>query len=335
MTEARGEWATLPELLPEIRKAIDRGKTIGCLAHKDADADSLGSALAFASALRASGKTVHVMVPSPMPLLLDYLPGFDSVTVSAIDVDTLFTFDCPTPARFGDKRELINSVKTVISVDHHITNDGFGTINLIDTSASATGQVVYALLTALGYKISADAANNLYAALFTDTGGFRHENTDESALRLGAELVARGADAGWIALKSYKSRSIAQVHLEGMATAKTQSAHNGRLLHAEVTAEMLKQSGADSQEAEGVIDHLTDIDSMKIAIVFREFGPALTKISVRTRDEFDATELCKRFGGGGHRRAAGAEIELPLDEARQKVLAAAAEILRAAEVESA
>jgi phosphoesterase RecJ-like protein len=325
----------MPALLPEIRKAIDEGKRIGCLAHKDADADSLGSALAFASALRADGKTVHVMVPSPMPLLIDYLPGFDSVSVSETDVDTLFTFDCPTPERFGDKQGLIQTVRTVINVDHHVTNDAFGTINLVDTSASATGQVVYALLTELNYDISAGAATNLYAALFTDTGGFRHENTNEAALRLGADLVARGADAGWVALKSYKSRSIAQVHLEGMAITKLQSSHNGRLVHTEVTGAMLRQSGADSQEAEGVIDHLTEIASMKIAIVFRELNPSLTKISVRTRDEFDATELCTQFGGGGHRRAAGAEIELPLDEARPKVLAAAGEILRAAELESA
>jgi phosphoesterase RecJ-like protein len=242
-------------------------------------------------------------------------------------VDTLFTFDCPTPTRLGDKEELLKTAKTVVNVDHHVTNDSFGSINLVDASASATGQVVYALLQALGYEISKDAATNLYAALFTDTGGFRHENTSEAALRLGADLVALGADAGWVALKSYRSRSVAQVKLEGMAAARLQALHDGRLVHTEVTAEMLQQSGATSQEADGVIDHLAEVGSMKVAIVFRELKPELTKISVRTRDEFDATELCSRFGGGGHRRAAGAEIKLPLGEARGAVLAEASTIL--------
>ena len=335
MTASSGQWLPLPELLAGIRTAIDDAEVIGCLTHKEADADSLGSALAFASGLRADGKTVRVMVPSPMPMLLEYLPGFESVEASLSDVDTLFTFDCPTPTRFGDKEELLRTAKAVVNVDHHVTNDGFGTINLVDTSASATGQVVFALLAALGYEVSADAATNLYAALFTDTGGFRHENTNEAALRLGAELVSRGVDAGWVALKSYKSRSVAQVQLEGMAAARLQASHEGRLIHTEVTAEMLKQSGANSQEADGIIDHLAEVGSMKLAVVFREYTPQLTKISVRTRDEFDATELCLQFGGGGHRRAAGAEIKLPLNEARRAVLAAASEILAGGKLETA
>ena len=98
---------------------------------------------------------------------------------------------------------------------------------------------------------------------------------------------------------------------------------------------MLNKSGANSQEAEGIIDHLTEIASMKIAVVFREITPVSTKISVRTRDEFDATELCLRFGGGGHKRAAGAEIAQPLNEARAGVLAAAAEIIDGTEAKTA
>jgi bifunctional oligoribonuclease and PAP phosphatase NrnA len=335
MTATGGEWPALPALLPGIRELIDGADVIGCLAHMDADADSLGSALAFAICLRATGKTVHVMVPSPRPLLLEYLPEFESAKVGDRDVDVLFTFDCPTPGRFGDLQHLLGKVKDVVNVDHHITNHGFGTINLVDTSASATGQVVHRLLTELGYEISAAAATNLYAALFTDTGGFRQENTSEAALRLGAELVARGTDAGWVALKSYKSRSVAQVKLEGLAVGKLQTAHDGRLIHTEVSTTMLRQSGADSQEAEGVIDHLTDIGSMKMAIVFREIAPERTKISVRTRDEFDATELCLRFGGGGHRRAAGAEIAMRLDDARQSVLAVASEIIDGSQARTA
>jgi len=291
-----------------IRRLIDEAGEIGCLAHKDADADSLGSALAFAEALREMGKRVHVVVPSPLPQGLRYLPGFETIVAKPPPLDLLFTFDCASVHRFGDRAGLVESVGHVVNVDHHASNDGFGEINLVDPTASATGQVVHGLLQAMGCPISAETATNLYAALLTDTGGFRHENTTEAALRLGADLVARGADPGWVALKSYKSRSVAQLRLEGMA--------------------MLDDSGATMQEAEGVIDQLQTVDGMKLAVLFKQAGPRLTKISVRSRDEVDSTALCVPFGGGGHRRAAGAELRQPLESARERVLEVARALLR-------
>ena len=162
--------------------------------------------------------------------------------------------------------------------------------------------------------ISAETATNLYAALLTDTGSFRHENTTEAALRLGADLVALGANAGWVALKSYKSRSIPQLRLEGMATATARSESGGRLVWSEITRAMLEESGATLAEAEGVIDQLQTVDGLKIAVIFKEAGPELIKVSVRSRDEVDSTQVCSPFGGGGHRRAAGAELHEPLED---------------------
>ena len=311
-----------------IRRLIDTSGEIACLAHKDADADSLGSALAFAEALREMGKSVRTVVPSPWPLTLDHLPGFASIVADAPRLDLLFTFDCATVNRFGDKASLIGSVPHVVNVDHHASNDAFGEINLVDRTASATGQLVYHLLRAMDCPISAATATNLYAALFTDTGGFRHENTTEAALRLGADLVALGADAGWVALKSYKSRSVPQLRLEGLAVARMHAECDGRLMWSEVTQEMLTETGADLREAEGIIDQLQSVATMKIAILFKESEPALTKISVRSRDEFDATAICIPFGGGGHRRAAGAELRVPIETAREMVLDVARAELR-------
>jgi phosphoesterase RecJ-like protein len=312
----------------DIRRLIDDAREIGCLAHKDADADSLGSALAFAEALREMGKSAHVVVPSPLPNALRYLPGFDTLVDQPPALDLLFTFDCATVHRFGDRAGLVESVAHVVNVDHHASNDGFGEINLVDTRASATGQIVFGLLRAMGCPISAETATNLYAALLTDTGGFRHENTTEAALRLGADLVALGANPGWVALKSYKSRTLAQLRLEGLATASARTESDGRLVWSEVTQAMLHDTGATMQEAEGVIDELQAVDGLKVAILFKQAAPDLTKISVRSRDEVDSTAVCVPFGGGGHRRAAGAELREPLDSARQRVLDVARALLR-------
>ena len=328
MTVAQPRFAAVEAAAREIRRLIDAAREIGCLAHQDADADSLGSALAFAEALREMGKRVHPVVPSPLPLALRHLPGFATIVEEPPALDLLFTFDCATPHRFGDRAGLVESVPHVVNVDHHASNEGFGEINLVDPAASATGQIVYRLLRAMDCPISAETATNLYAALLTDTGSFRHENTTEAALRLGADLVGLGADAGWVALKSYKSRSITQLRLEGMATATARSESAGRLVWSEITRAMLEEAGATLPEAEGVIDQLQTVDGMKIAILFKEAGPELVKISVRSRDEIDSTQVCAPFGGGGHRRAAGAELRQPLPTARRRVLEVARALLR-------
>lgn len=321
------QWPGVDDVADEIRALLDRSQHVVCLAHKDADADSLGSALAFALSLRAQGKTVHPVVPAPWPFLLSYLPGFDTLEDSPAEYDCVLTFDCATTHRFGDKRFMLESGVPVVNVDHHVSNDGYGSINLIEASASATGQVVYRLLSKLGMPITAQVANNLYAALFTDTGGFRHENTTEEALRLGAELVRLGADPAFIALKSYKSRPVPMLKLEGLAVAALQTDCDGWLVWSEVTQEMLEKSGATMVESEGVIDQLQSIDTMKIAVLFKQMSPELTKISVRSRDEIDATDLCIPFGGGGHHRAAGAELPMSLVRAQETVLTMARDLL--------
>ena len=320
MTVAPRHFETVEEAARGIRRLVDAAAEIGCLTHKDADADSLGSALGFAEALRHMGRRVHVIVPSPIPRLLEHLPGFDTITQTPPPLDLLFTFDCGSVQRFGDQAALVESTPQVVNVDHHASNDGFGHLNLVDASASATGQIVHALLRAMDCPISSDAATNLYAALLTDTGGFRHENTTEAALRLGADLVGLGADPGWVALKSYKSHSVSQLRLEGVTIAHLRSERDGRLVWSEVTREMLDATGADMQEAEGIIDQLQTAAPMKVAVLFKQAGPSVTKVSVRTRDEVDATRICIPFGGGGHRRAAGAELAEPLESARERVL---------------
>ena len=323
-------WPGLTDVADDVRRIIDSSHDIVCMAHKDADADSLGSALAFAATLRAIGKVPHPVVPDPIPFTLSYLPGYEALEREPERIDAIFTFDCATTGRFGEKRGLLESGRfPVVNIDHHVSNSAYGSVNLIQPDASATGQVVFRLLRTLGLPITPDTATNLYAALLTDTGGFRHENTTEEALRLAADLVELGADPAWIALKSYKSRAVSTLRLEALAVARMRSELDGRLVWSEVTRAMLEEAGATWQETDGVIDVLQTIDSMTVAVLFKELQPDVTKISVRTRGDVDATDLCSPFGGGGHRRAAGAEIHAPMAVAQERVLQLARELLRA------
>ena len=328
MSVSARQLTELDGLADDIARVIAESSDIGALAHKDADADSLGSALGFALSLREMGKRVHPLAPAPVPRLLDFLPGFELLEDSPNRFDSLFTFDCATLGRFGDKRPIVEAAEVVVNIDHHASSERFGTINLVEPTASATGQVVYGLLRELDAPITPAVATNLYAALFTDTGGFRHENTTEAALRLGAELVSLGADPAWVALKTYKSRSVSRMRLEALAVARLHAELDGRVLWSEITQAMLAEAGAEMDESEGVIDLLQSIDTMQVAVLFKEQSPELTKLSVRTRDPYDATAVCIPFGGGGHHRAAGAEVQEPLASVRERVLTVARDLLQ-------
>jgi bifunctional oligoribonuclease and PAP phosphatase NrnA len=216
-----------------------------------------------------------------------------------------------------------------VNIDHHPSNSRFGDINVIDPEASAVGQMVLEMLDHFGYAITPTIATNIYVALLTDTGGFRHENTTPRALEDAARLARLGADPGHIATQVYKMRPETTLKLSGLALATMRVELDGRLAWAKVTRRMLKEANAMMAESEGIIDTLNSIAGLELAILFKEVTSELTKISVRSRGAVDAAALCAMFGGGGHIRAAGAEISKPMDEATRLVLAAAKEAILA------
>jgi phosphoesterase RecJ-like protein len=301
--------------------------------HKDADGDTLGCSLAFAEALRAAGKHVWVLIPPPLPQMYAFLPGFADILEEpphGSDPHLVFFFDSGNLERSGSSVKRIAANATIVNVDHHPSNSRFGDVNVIDPDASAVGQMVMDMLDHFNFPITRTIAINLYVALLTDTGGFRHENTTPVALENAARLARLGADPGHIATMVYKMRPETTLKLSGLSLASMRVEMEGRLAWAKVTRRMLREAGAVMAESEGIIDTLNSIAGLELAILFKEVQASLTKISVRSRGLVDAAALCATFGGGGHIRAAGAEIELSLDDAIRVVLAAAKEAIDAA-----
>src|SRR6266851_4772637 len=232
--------------------------------------------------------------------------------------------------RSGSSVKHIASHATIVNIDHHPSNSRFGDVNVIDPNASAVGQMVMEMLDHFGYRITQTIATNLYVALLTDTGGFRHENTTVHALEDAARLASLGAEPGQIATMVYKMRPETTLKLSGMALATMRVEMQGRLAWAKVTKRMLREANAVMAESEGVIDTLNSIAGLELAILFKEVQSDLTKISVRSRGSVDAAAMCALFGGGGHIRAAGAEIDKSMDESVKIVLATAKEAILAA-----
>ncbi len=317
----------------EIKDLIDANQEILIFGHKDADGDTLGCSLAFAEALRSEGKDVWVLIPPPLPMMYTFLPGFEDIQAEpphGVDPTLVFFFDSGNLERSGSAVRSIASHATVVNVDHHPSNSRFGDINVIDPEASAVGQMVIEMLDHFGYPITPTIATNLYTALLTDTGGFRHENTTPRVLDDAARLARLGADPGYIATQVYKMRPETTLKLSGLALATMRVELDGRLAWAKVTRRMLREANAVMAESEGVIDTLNSIAGLELAILFKEVQGDLTKISVRSRGAVDAAALCASFGGGGHIRAAGAEIARSMDDAVRIVLAASKEAILAA-----
>jgi len=330
---------SIKELQPEVdqlRGLLEQSQEVLILGHKDADGDTLGCSLAFAEALERQGKQVYVLIPPPLPELYAWLPGFDRVIEAppaGAEPNLVLFFDAGNMERTGSMAHHVAAHATIVNLDHHASNSRFGDLNLIDAEgvtrepASAVGQMCLELFTEFGWPVTPEMATNLYVALMTDTGGFRHENTTPRVLADAAQLAQLGADPGEIATMVYKSRPLTTLRLQALSLAGMQVEADGQLAWAKVSKRMLRDSGAVMAESEGIIDSLNSIVGLRAAIMFKEIGERLTKISVRTREDVDAAAICARFGGGGHHRAAGAEVELSMDEAVQAVRDAAMEAI--------
>jgi bifunctional oligoribonuclease and PAP phosphatase NrnA len=317
----------------QLRELCERHQEIMVLGHKDADGDTLGCSLAFGEALQGLGKRVSIVMPHPLSQKYAWMPGFEQIAdrpADGADIQLVLFFDAGSIARSGSAAEYVASHATIVNVDHHPSNSRFGDVNIVDPDASAVGQMCLDMLEHFGWPITPTMATNLYTALMTDTGGFRHENTTPRALRDAARLAALGADPGFVASMVYKSRPLTTVKLSGLAIAGMQVEMDGRLAWARVTRRMLREAGAVMAESEDIIDTLNSLAGLDLAIVFKEVQPKLTKISVRSRGGVDAAALCAHFGGGGHLRAAGAEVPLHLDQAIPTVMEVAREAIEAA-----
>jgi phosphoesterase RecJ-like protein len=307
---------------PRIWEIVEKSEVLTAVTHKDADGDTLGSALALKQALQPLGKTVPVLSSPPVPDAWWFLPGIDLVNREPAPAHApVFIFDAGDAARAGVYESVVNQATVVINIDHHVTNGCFGTINLVQVDASSTGELLYDLFKAWKIQIPPPAASCLYATILSDTGGFRHDNTSGRALQAAAELVRLGADPVAMARGLFKSRPASTLRMQGRILNGLHFEFGDRLVWGTISQAQLRESGATTDQADSAIDQLNTVRGQELAILFKEAGPRLTKVSLRSRDQVDAAELAAKFGGGGHRRAAGFEMRLPLKEAEATVLA--------------
>jgi phosphoesterase RecJ-like protein len=314
-------------LVQEVMSLLEPAQHIALLAHEHPDGDCLGSALGFAHILRQMGKTCVPACADPAPQAFHFMPGIKTLqnTLGDEQFDLVIALDAGELARYGALYEqhstFLNSA-TILNIDHHVSSQGCGQVTLIDPTAASTTELVVLLQQQAGLPLDRDAAVCLLTGLITDTGSFQYPSTTARTMEAGAILVRAGAVAEVIVKPLFRTRSLAQARFQAAAINNAQTSANGRLIWSYATAETLASTGATGDMDDNFSGTLRDIAGVEIAAFFRSFDdPNETRVSLRSNTPYDVARICMRLGGGGHPRAAGATVHLPLHDAITLVVA--------------
>ena len=339
MTHTVSEFLKIPEprraAIEQLAREFVPGRKVALSTHMNADGDGCGSETALARLLAQRGMDVRIVNPTPWPDLFDFLLGDDvrddtpRGSAALRDIDLLIVLDISDVKRLGALTESVRHLKVPkIVIDHHIaSSDPAATIMLTDVAACATGELVYDLAQTLDLEITPAIAQSLYAALLTDTGGFRFSNTSPRCHAIAADLLSMGVDPEEMYIRVYASAPAGRIRLlaEVLATLGVDEAAG--LAWLSMSAGALEKYDVRQEDLDGVVEHARSIAGTRMALFFRDLGYGKVKVSFRSTGEVDVNAFARQFGGGGHAKASGALIAGTLADVRDRVITAARQFL--------
>ncbi len=297
--------------------------------HIRPDCDALGSTLAMAAVLEHLGKQVRIVTAFDVPRVFRFLDpqgrfqryGRDVSLADLAGIEALVVLDTSAWAQLGEMGEVIRALGAVkLVLDHHVTSDDLGAELFRDVQAEATGRLVFEAAEHLGVPLNAQMATCLFAAVATDTGWFRFASASSRTYRLASALIEAGAVPARLYQALYENDSAGRLRLIGRAMARVQLDCGGRLIHTYLSQADFAESGAVPSDSEDIINMTMSVGGTEVAVMFVEQPGGGFKVSFRSRSAVDCSAVAARFGGGGHRAAAGAFLAEPLESARHKVL---------------
>ena len=317
------------QLRPGIRVALST--------HVNADGDGCGSEAALARLLGQLGIEVRIVNPTPWPDMFRFLLADDVVDASARgpaalrDVDVLIVLDISDVSRLGGLSDTVRSLTIPkLVIDHHIaTDEPAGSIVVADTTACATGELVFDFARVLGLEITEPVAKALYAALLTDTGGFRFSNTSPRCHAIAGQLLAAGIEPEEMYRRVYASVPVGKLALLRDALGTLEVDADRQLAWISVPAGALEKYGVRSEDLDGIVEHPRSIAGTRLALFFRDLGHGKVKVSFRSTGSVDVNAFARQFGGGGHAKASGALVTGNLETVRERVVAAARDFVDA------
>jgi phosphoesterase RecJ-like protein len=284
------------------------------------DGDGVGSSLGLFWLLKSLGKKAEVIVCDDVPIAYQSLPGAADIRkVKSIDkqYDAVLIIECSDVFRPGiaelDKQFTVN-------IDHHATSEHFGSINWIDSTASAVGEMIYNLCKAIGGRITPEIAECLYMALVTDTGSFHYSNTTDRTLKVASELIKSGVKPAKISEAVYNSYPWSRIELMRQVLATVKRDSSGRVASMRQTLEMRKNAGAVDGDNNGFVNIPLAAKEIEAVVYMREAGPNEYRVSLRSKGDINVAKVAERFGGGGHKNAAGCRAEGDWDAAERELV---------------
>ncbi len=315
---------------PEIGAALRHARRIAVLSHVRPDGDAYGSQLALGLSLRELGKDVVLWNEDGLLEKYSFLPGSELIAPPAQPrqvFDLGVALDTAVQNRLGSAGEAVQA-ETWIGIDHHPTNPGYANLNYLDATAPATGQILFELISSENLPMNPAIAENLFVAISTDTGSFQYPNTTARTFEIGAELLKCGVDVGRVSQLLYESypRRRTELLRELLGTMRFEA--NGRIASFSLSLEVARELEVKPEDNEGLIDHLRAIQGVVVAIFFEELLEEKVRVSMRSKSETaDVAAICQKFGGGGHKLAAGARVRGTLADVEERVLKAICDVI--------
>ncbi len=322
-------------MLSQVVELIENKQRFGITTHIKPDGDGVGSSLGLCWLLKSLGKSAEVIVHGEIPLAYRSLPGADEIrNVEKVDgsYDAVFVIECSDlerPGIAGLEKEF------TVNIDHHATSEHFGTINWIDSTASAVGEMIYNLCKAIGGRVTREIAECVYMALVTDTGSFHFSNTTERTLKVASELIKAGVKPATISEAVYNNYPWSRIELMRQVLGTVKRDESGKIASLRQTLEMRQKAGAVDGDNNGFVNIPLSAREILAAVYMREVGENTYRVSLRSKGDINVAKVAEKFGGGGHRNAAGLKIEGDWDEKEAELVAAVREAVDHAEAVAA
>lgn len=302
--------------LNEMGEKLRSADSILIFPHVNPDGDAIGSCVALCRAMRREGKQAWVLLDDEVPAYLKFL---DTEYCTAdkdciMEPDVCICVDCSEKKRFPERAQRFDSGRVKLCIDHHITSGSFGDYYYIDGDEAATAQIIYKLFTAMGIDVDKTLAESLYVGICTDTGSFQHSNTTAETHAIVSKLFEAGIDHTGITVNLYHNVSYKRLKLEMDVLDRMELVADGKAAVSYVTEEMLKARDASLDDSEGVVDLLRNIEGVELAAFLKEKGDDV-KVSMRAKSYGNVDDIAVKFGGGGHAKAAGCTLHMPVEEA--------------------
>ena len=307
---------TLDNILDEIKKA----DTIAILVHENPDGDAVGSALAMELALKQLNKEADVIIPE-FPKEFEFLPDADKIKTGTdvTSYDLVLTLDCASIKLINNCIDYFENAKTKVAIDHHSSNTMFADYNFVDQEAPACAQLLLVIFGYYNIEVTKEIGTCILTGIITDTGGFRYEGVTAETFRFVAELCEKGVKVSQVYDKVYSSKTRAKFELHKIALDREEFLEDGKIAFTYITKADEERVGAKNGDYDGIVENGRDVEGVEVSIFLRETDKGI-KVSLRSKDYVNVSEAATMFGGGGHVRAAGCNIQGTIEQAKNQIV---------------